>query len=207
MEFKYMGNDIFKYVKNGSNRYIELRHCETCGNPFYTDKYNKVEYCSSECVGNRRGRPIGYKLSDYSKRIISKHRTGKTHSIETVNKIKKAVKETCNVFNEYRDYGANRIHGETLRNSYLYRKWQSLISRCCDPNNKNYIYYGARGIKVSEVWREYLSFKNWIIENDWEKGMHLHRIDVDGDYGPDNCTILTPSEHSKLHAKLRRENE
>ena len=57
--------------------------------------------------------------------------------------------------------------------------------------------YGGRGIKVCDEWdNDFMSFYNWCIENKWVQGLTLDRKDVDGDYCPENCNLITFREQS-----------
>jgi hypothetical protein len=47
--------------------------------------------------------------------------------------------------------------------------------------------YGGRGIKVTEAWLDFVNFKDWAINNGYADNLTIDRIDVDGDYDPDNC--------------------
>lgn len=42
-------------------------------------------------------------------------------------------------------------------NFRLYRVWDGIIQRCCNPNAKNYRNYGGRGIRICNEWRENFS--------------------------------------------------
>lgn len=48
-------------------------------------------------------------------------------------------------------------HGMT--NSVEYAAWKSMIGRCMRPQNKNYKFYGARGVTICNHWLE--SFENF----------------------------------------------
>lgn len=75
-----------------------------------------------------------------------------------------------------------------LSNSKLYRKFNGMKQRCYNPNDKNYIYYGARGIGICDEWLyDFLSFYKWAIESGYKDGLTIERINTDGNYEPDNC--------------------
>ena len=82
--------------------------------------------------------------------------------------------------------------------------WHGMKERCNNPNAENYEWYGGRGITVCEEWSEdFTSFYNWAIENGWQKGYELERIDNSKGYGPDNCTWIT----HKQQCRNRRSNK
>ncbi len=65
--------------------------------------------------------------------------------------------------------------------------------RCRNPHNNSYRFYGARGISVCDTWNaDYTAFRDWAIANGYdahaERGeCTIDRIDVNGNYEPDNC--------------------
>lgn len=69
----------------------------------------------------------------------------------------------------------------------LYSIWHGMRSRCLCPTNNRYKNYGGRGIKICPAWDDYLTFYRWGIANGYKKGLSIDRIDVDGDYCPENC--------------------
>ena len=87
------------------------------------------------------------------------------------------------------------VHG--LYGTPLYVVWQGMKKRCNNETNKSYRWYGNRGISVCEEWVEFLPFYNWAIENGYAKGLHLDRIDSDGDYEPSNCRFVTCKENQR----------
>jgi hypothetical protein len=206
----YCGNSTFRTIIDGVKRYWQVRNCEYCGQVFLTDKYNNVEYCSKECKGDTRGRPIGTELDDYTKSLIAEGRTGLHHNKDTKHKIS----EQCKIgiensifkpgyFSLTGEYHPWFKHGETR--SPLWLKWINIKQRCDDPNNKAHKYYYDKGIRVCEKWsNDFITFKDWCENNGYKSGLHIHRKDPLGNYEPDNCEFLTPSEHSKIHHKLRR---
>lgn len=66
-----------------------------------------------------------------------------------------------------------------------------MLQRCENPNNTAYRNYGGRGITVCNEWHDYLTFKEWSLANGYDESLSLDRINVDGNYEPDNCRWTT----------------
>ena len=79
-----------------------------------------------------------------------------------------------------------RKHGYSHKER-LYETWKNMRRRCNDPTNKRYEQYGGRGIKVCSEWDEYLPFRSWAMSSGYSEELTIDRIDIDGDYCPENC--------------------
>lgn len=66
-----------------------------------------------------------------------------------------------------------------------YRCWQKLRSRCTNTKDKNYAYYGGRGIKCSPDWDSFDVFFSDM--GTAPVGYSLERKDNNGDYSKGNC--------------------
>lgn len=86
-------------------------------------------------------------------------------------------------------------HGQ--KNTRLYRIWQNMKNRCRNSNVPCFDVYGGRGIKVCKEWDEdFMSFYNWAMDNGYNDNLTIDRIDVNGDYCPENCKWSTTKEQS-----------
>lgn len=93
-------------------------------------------------------------------------------------------------------------HG--LHNAPEYAVWQAMKQRCHNPNNAQYYYYGARGIKVCSAWRN--SFSAFIADMGLrpKSSLELDRIDNDGDYCKKNCRWATRNQ--QVHNRGQNRN-
>ena len=92
--------------------------------------------------------------------------------------------------------GRVRTHGK--RKTRLYRIWARMIQRTTNKNQKDYDYYGERGIAVCKEWREsFDTFEKWAKENGYAENLTIDRKDNDKGYEPCNCHWVTMKEQNR----------
>jgi hypothetical protein len=68
----------------------------------------------------------------------------------------------------------------------------NILDRCFNPANKRWNRYGGRGISVCDEWvANGRVFYKWCLENGYEPGLQIDRINVHGNYEPNNCRFVT----------------
>lgn len=85
-----------------------------------------------------------------------------------------------------------------LSKTRLHRIWQNMRNRCYYKNLPEFKYWGGRGITVCNEWKNsFLAFYDWSMANGYNDNLSIDRIDVDGNYCPDNCRWATAAEQQK----------
>lgn len=80
----------------------------------------------------------------------------------------------------------NLTHGQTR--TRLYRVWEAMKYRCGSEHCTRFDDYGGRGIAVCDEWRDsFEAFRDWAFASGYTDDLTIDRIDVNGNYEPDNC--------------------
>jgi len=119
--------------------------------------------------------------------------------IVSSNNLKNGHTRSCGCLN----CGNNIKHNQSY--SRLYTTWTNIKQRCNNVNSNSFKDYGARGIKVCNEWlHDFENFYNWAINNGYQENLTIERIDINGNYEPNNCKWITKFEqaHNKRNSNI-----
>lgn len=154
----------------------------------------KKKYDYDSFVGKKSGKWLitGHHLSNGKTRFFCVCECGKKSVVVSSKIIHKSSLQcvACGA----RKHGYNKT--STLR------CWNGAKNRCNNPNNKDYVNYGGRGIKFSKKWDNFVDFLAYM--GDKPAGLTLDRIDNDGNYEPGNCRWATISQQNNNQRKRKK---
>lgn len=159
---------------------------------------NQMTKKGSVSRGDRFGRLVALRAAASSssghKQFIWKCDCGELKCIR-IEHVVSGRTNSCGCLHDQAAGDRNRTHG--LAKTRVYGIWSGMIQRCTNPKVKIYPYYGGRGIKVCDRWRN--SFECFLADMGHPPSEN-HSIDrfpnKDGDYGPGNCRWATDQEQA-----------
>ena len=113
------------------------------------------------------------------------------------NNIKRGTTKSCGCL-------TTATHGLTKHR--MYSIWRGMMERCYNMSKVEYKNYGGRCISVCERWHNIENFIEDMVPS-FEEGLTLDRINVDGNYEPDNCRWADKSTQTQNTRRLRSTNK
>jgi hypothetical protein len=109
--------------------------------------------------------------------------------------LKAGTTKSCGCLHKEIVIKQNTTHGDTGKR--LHNIWKAMRLRCNWTGDTGYANYGGRGIKVCDEWdNNYLKFKQWALSHGYTDNLTIERKNVNGNYTPDNCMWISPSQQS-----------
>ena len=102
--------------------------------------------------------------------------------------------------NAKKENASYRKYYETV-NGYLRFIWSGMKQRCSNPKNKDYRYYGARGIKIE--FEKFNDFYDYIVNtlSIDPHGLTIDRINNNGNYARGNIRFVSQAENNRNRRK------
>ena len=128
-------------------------------------------------------------VDETKKRVKCQCHCGNIFEVMLIDLLKKTrYLVSCKKCNDGKNHKFNKKKLDELSNGKIKYVLYRMIKRCYNEKSKDYKWYGGKGITVCEEWlNDTNKFVEWALNNGYEKGLTIDRIDPNGNYEPSNC--------------------
>ena len=136
-----------------------------------------------------------YPSGDTRRKFLAQCSCGSPPKTYLISELRSGNTKSCGCWNLEK----TRSHG--MNETRQYQCWADMKTRCDNPKNKYYDYYGGRGITYDPKWSTFEGF--WEdMKDTYSDDLTLNRRDNDGNYCKENCEWDTKNFQGHMRRKL-----
>lgn len=120
---------------------------------------------------------------------------------EYCSKHQRAYNRRDGSFDGYKEKGESHNLSKTPE----YKIWAGMRTRCNNPKDTQYKYYGGRAISVCKEWDSFLTFLDDMGQKPFSKAQ-IDRVDNNGNYCKENCRWTTNAINNRHTSRTKLDN-
>lgn len=134
---------------------------------------------------------------------------GNTIIVEGV-RLRKGATQSCGCYQKElaaKRRRSMRTQGRTthgLSNTRLYTVWSNMKTRCLNPRNRAYKWYGAVGVTICSEWIKFEAFRDWALMSGYQDDLTIERKNPFLGYCPENCEWIPINEQRKNQRRSKQ---